>query len=80
MLLDSAMMSPSVIRMSGCGSASWIVKNWSTRISHGTSIARSSGITACWTAADAVITLLVEPGSYPSVNARARTAPGFASA
>lgn len=72
-LLDWAMMSAIVICWVGCGCASWKTHwgHWlgSSAMKSGT-VNCSSGETRCsWIAAEAVMTLFTDPGSYTSTMA-----------
>ena len=73
-LLECAMMSPSVIRSSACGSASWIVYPSIVRVAgtRNVSVVRTVPDSR---AAAAVIVLFTEPGSHVSVTARFTRSP-----
>ncbi len=75
MLLDSAMMSASVMGVTGCGWESWIVKPSISRVA-GTAKTSSSATAPVSSAAAAVMTLFTEPGSHRSVTGRFRYVAG----
>ncbi len=79
MLLDSAMMSESIMVSTGCGCESWIVY-WSTCIDAGTWNRWVSDTAPDSSAAAAVMILFTDPGSNASVTVRLRHRSGSVSA
>src|SRR5262245_15615020 len=79
MLLDTERMSAGIIVSVAWVSASWIVASYTRSWSGAVNRVRGLMVPA-WSAADTVMTLLTEPGSYTSVTDRLRRSFGFASA